>query len=170
MEWVSLRTPSWPFILASSGLASPPPPSPRSRSVFYTWMPSPPPFPSLGFCVCVRLMRSKAIWCCWLLVIFDFNLVTILQSFLERTNERTYIYICIYCSWFPLNSDLLRFISNLFRGFADLRSDVVPFSLSLSSLFLYFSSTISGVTRFLRRCLVHPLTSFFPPLSLRCIS
>lgn len=36
-------------------------------------------------------------------------------------------------------------------------------SLSLSSLFLYFSSTISGVTRFLRRCLVHPLTSFFPP-------
>jgi len=77
VEWVSLRTPSQPFILGSSGphlYPSPPSPPyslpsllahPLETFVLYTWLPG----PLLAFlgsvpCVCVRLMCPKAIRRC----------------------------------------------------------------------------------------------------------
>jgi len=102
VEWVSLRTPSQPFILGSSGprlclcpllvVLS----RPRARDVS-SFIPGCPLLAFLGSvsCVCVRLTCPKAIRRCWFLVIFDFkhlaarSLNVFPKVFDETRNSRT---------------------------------------------------------------------------------
>lgn len=83
----------------------------------------------------------------------------------ERTNERARI-----PAGFPLNSDLLRFIPDLFRGFRNLRSDVMStcaasLSVSSSSSRSLLPLSSNRVHDFRRNEIpslpLHPLTSFF---------
>lgn len=139
---------------ASPRLASAPlPPSPRSRSVFYTWMPS--PLVSEPRFLCLRAPYAVEGHLMVVACHLRLYLVTILQSFLERTN--------VYTARFSFKFGFVKIYFEFIPRFRQPKVRCTRRSLSLS--LLYFSSTISGVTRFLLDVASTPFNEFFPPLS-----